>query len=153
MVVFLRRKNSSSGFTTLSVDKMVKCTFKILQYLLQKILTCVLPFYGDYVFPIVFMALCQFFKLGLTFPCSVSLDKANIFDSKALLDNAMRFLKGFFVTYILRVYAEKFMLLNPFVHSAPFLYPLKTSENIRFSDVFKRQKKDAQETNGLKCFL
>ena len=27
--------------------------------------------------------------------------------------------------------------INPLVCNAPFLYPLKTSENLRFSDVFR----------------
>ena len=46
--------------------------------------------------------------------------------------------------------------LNPFVPKAPFLYPLKTSKNLRFSDVFRGQRKGALGTNGLKeegaCF-
>ena len=39
--------------------------------------------------------------------------------------------------------------INPFVPSAPFLYPLKTSETVRFSDVFRGQRKGALGTNGL----
>ena len=41
------------------------------------------------------------------------------------------------------------MLINPFVPNAPFLYPLKTSENLRFFDVFRGWRKSALGTNGL----
>ena len=41
--------------------------------------------------------------------------------------------------------------VNPFVPNAPFLYPLKTSENLtvflRFSDVFSGHRKGALGTN------
>ena len=39
-------------------------------------------------------------------------------------------------------------MLNPFVPNASFLYPLKTSENLWFADVFRGQKKGALGTNG-----
>ena len=39
--------------------------------------------------------------------------------------------------------------VNPFVPNAPFLYPLKTSENRKFSYIFRRWKKGALGTNGL----
>ena len=34
-------------------------------------------------------------------------------------------------------------ILNPFAPNAPFLYPLKTSENVTFSDVFRGYRKGA----------
>ena len=37
--------------------------------------------------------------------------------------------------------------VNPFVPNAPFLYPLKI---LRFSDVFRGERKGALQTNGLK---
>ena len=45
------------------------------------------------------------------------------------------------------------MYLNSFVPNASFLYPLKTSENLKFSDIFRRQRKDAVGTNGLNHFI
>ena len=39
---------------------------------------------------------------------------------------------------------------NPFSPNASFLYTLKHERTIRFSDVFRRYRKDALETNGLK---
>ena len=42
--------------------------------------------------------------------------------------------------------------INPFVPNAPFLCLLKTSETIRFSDVFRGERKDALGTNGLNMF-
>ena len=40
--------------------------------------------------------------------------------------------------------------INPFVPNIPFLYPLKTSGNLRFSDVFRGQRKGALGTDGLR---
>ena len=46
------------------------------------------------------------------------------------------------------------IIINPFVPKAPFLYLVKTSENIiTFSDVFKGYRKGALGTNGLKLYL
>ena len=42
---------------------------------------------------------------------------------------------------------------NPFLSNIPFIYPLKTSENKRFSDVFRGYKKGTLETNGLMFFI
>ena len=39
--------------------------------------------------------------------------------------------------------------INLLVCNAPFLYPLKTSETLRLSDVFKEQRKGALGTNWL----
>ena len=41
-------------------------------------------------------------------------------------------------------------LIIPFVLNATFLYRMETSENLRFSDVFRGRKKDVLGTNGLK---
>ena len=38
---------------------------------------------------------------------------------------------------------------NPFVPNAPFLYSLKTSQTVRFSDAFRGYRKSALGTNGL----
>ena len=35
------------------------------------------------------------------------------------------------------------ILLNPLLPGVPFLYTLKTSENLRFSDIFRGYKKEA----------
>ena len=40
-------------------------------------------------------------------------------------------------------------ILNPVAPNASFFYPLKTSENRRFSDVFIGWRKGAFGTNGL----
>ena len=39
--------------------------------------------------------------------------------------------------------------VNPFVPNAPFLYPLKTSENRKVFDVFRGQRKCALGVNEL----
>ena len=39
--------------------------------------------------------------------------------------------------------------LNSLLPGVPFLYPLKTSENRGFSDVFRRYKKGTPGSNGL----
>ena len=39
--------------------------------------------------------------------------------------------------------------LNPFVPNAPFLYPLKTLQNLTVFYKFRGQRKGALETNGL----
>ena len=41
------------------------------------------------------------------------------------------------------------VIFNPLVPNAPFFYPLKTSETVRFSDVFRSYRKGALGTNGL----
>ena len=45
------------------------------------------------------------------------------------------------------------MLLNPFYATDPFWYPLKTSENQTFSDVFRGYQKRSVAWNGLKNIL
>ena len=49
----------------------------------------------------------------------------------------------------LEIGQDKMCLFNPFIPNAPFTYPLKTLENLRFSDVFKGWRKGALGTNGL----
>ena len=46
-----------------------------------------------------------------------------------------------------------FRMFNPFVPSAPFLNPRRTSENLRISDVFSGQRKGALGTNQLILYL
>ena len=54
-----------------------------------------------------------------------------------------------------------FIWINPFQANIPFLCPLKTSENLRFSDVFSRYRKGKLVWNGLisikrtkrRCFI
>ena len=41
-------------------------------------------------------------------------------------------------------------IINSFVPNAPFLYPLKTSKNGKFSDVSRGLRKGALRTNGLR---
>ena len=43
-----------------------------------------------------------------------------------------------------------FIFLKPLLPNAPFLYPMKTSENLRFSNVFRGYKKGISGSNGLK---
>ena len=43
------------------------------------------------------------------------------------------------------------VLFNPFAPNARYLYPLKTSENLRCSDVFRVKRKGVLGTNGLIC--
>ena len=47
------------------------------------------------------------------------------------------------------VFANTPVLINPFHVSGLFLYPLKTSENLWFSDVFKDYRKRPDAWNGL----
>ena len=52
--------------------------------------------------------------------------------------------------YSLGIIDHKWYKINPFVHDAPFPYPLKTSENGKvFSEVFSGLRKGALGTNGL----
>ena len=44
-------------------------------------------------------------------------------------------------------------LLNPFSTNVPLLYPLKTSENQRFSDVFRGYRSGTLVENGLRYVL
>ena len=44
---------------------------------------------------------------------------------------------------------KRFIVFNPFVPNAPFLYPLKTSENRAVSWCFQVVEKGALGTNGL----
>ena len=41
--------------------------------------------------------------------------------------------------------------INPFPTNVPILYALKTSENCRFSDVFRGYRSGTLVKNGLKC--
>ena len=43
-------------------------------------------------------------------------------------------------------------LFNPFATNVPLLYPLKTSENLWFSDVFGGCKIGALAENGLRMY-
>ena len=55
--------------------------------------------------------------------------------------------------YCLRLDIWAFVLdfvLNTLLPGVPFLYPLKTSENCRFSDVFKEYKKVTSSSNALR---
>ena len=44
---------------------------------------------------------------------------------------------------------EKLYAINPLHPGVAFLYPLKTSENLRFSDVFRGYRKATPDCNGL----
>ena len=44
------------------------------------------------------------------------------------------------------------MHLNPFSSNVPLLYQLKTSENLRYSDIFKRYRSGTLVENGLSMF-
>ena len=41
------------------------------------------------------------------------------------------------------------LCISPFILNAPFLFPLKTQKTVRFSDVFRGQRKGKLGTNGL----
>ena len=52
----------------------------------------------------------------------------------------------YWAIYVLRLFVFHFgfnlvFLINPFQGNVPFLYPLQTSKNQRFSDVFRRYRK------------
>ena len=44
-------------------------------------------------------------------------------------------------------------IINPFSNNVALLYPLKTSQNLRFSDVFRGYKSGTSAENGLKKFF
>ena len=46
-------------------------------------------------------------------------------------------------------YTAEAICVNPLLSGVPFLYPLKTSENLWFSDVFSGNKKEIPDSNGL----
>ena len=56
-----------------------------------------------------------------------------------------------FMSKIERRYNTEY--LNPFVPNAPFLYPLKASENLTVFRCFQGVEKGALGTNGLICEL
>ena len=55
------------------------------------------------------------------------------------------------ITLSLKVVPSKqyWLWINPFHTIVLFLYPLKTSENLRFSDVFRGYRKRSEVVNGL----
>ena len=48
-------------------------------------------------------------------------------------------------------FVNRLISVNPFSTNVPFLYPLKTSENRRFSDVFRGYRKKPVTRNRLKA--
>ena len=50
-------------------------------------------------------------------------------------------------------YSYIIIVFNPFSTNVPLLYPLKTSENRRFSDVFSRYRSGTLVENGLMVVL
>ena len=51
------------------------------------------------------------------------------------------------MAYLCEIFHKK--AINPFSTNVPLLYPLKTSENLRFSDVFRGYRSRALVENGL----
>ena len=52
-----------------------------------------------------------------------------------------------------KVLRRKFVtMINPFSINVPFLYPLETSENLRYSEVFRRYRSGTLVENGLILF-
>ena len=52
-----------------------------------------------------------------------------------------------------KVLRRKFAtLINPFSINVPFIYPLETSENLRYSDVFRTYRSGTLVENGLILF-
>ena len=47
-------------------------------------------------------------------------------------------------------FVNLYIVINPFYATGLFLYPLKTSENQRFSDVFRGYRKRPVAWNGLR---
>ena len=68
---------------------------------------------------------------------------------KSLIENLVFCAVLFFIFRISFVLYSDLHFFNLFVPNAPFLYHLKTSENLRFSDVFRGYRQGALETNGL----
>ena len=54
-----------------------------------------------------------------------------------------------FAAKFTEITSETFKLVNPFSTNVPFLYPLKISENLRFSDVFRGYRSVTLVENGL----
>ena len=65
-----------------------------------------------------------------------------IADVRVILENLIFFEKN----YRWHIFSNGF---NPFSTNVPLLYPLKTSENIRFSDVFRGYRSGTLVENGL----
>ena len=53
---------------------------------------------------------------------------------------------------LLRLTDDFRLILNTLLPDVPLLYPLKASENLRFSDVFMEYKKGTPGSNGLILF-
>ena len=51
------------------------------------------------------------------------------------------------------MFLKIFFIFNPFHATDFFLYPLKTSENLRFSDIFRGYRERPVTWNGLKAFV
>ena len=70
-------------------------------------------------------------------------------DTSAISSGAKEWLWTLFGCWI-NVYKGNIYLFNPFHANDLFWYPLKTSENQRFSDVFREYQKRSVSWNGLK---
>ena len=86
------------------------------------------------------------FKLEEKATKSIQKDKnnfINVIKDKFVMSYVISFCKKIFncIKYL--------QLLNPFQANVPFLYPLKTLENLRLSDVFRGYRKGALAWNGL----
>ena len=97
----------------------------------------------------LFKKLLSYCKLQLEFKNTTKLDNAfeRLHSKKMLfLPLFISFSVDFAMSAVMvNVFTLKF---NPFSTSVSLLYPLKTSENRRFSTVFRRWRKCALETNS-----
>ena len=79
--------------------------------------------------------------------------QSNIYD-RAFGEKNLQLLfqnENFYVTTILQLSKRCWPLvaINPFSTNVPLLYPLKSSENLRFSDIFRAYKSGTLVENGL----
>ena len=58
--------------------------------------------------------------------------------------------KSFFRNRVSIFQKQGLSIFNPFSTNVPYLYPLKTSENRRFSDIFRGYRSGTLVENGLK---
>ena len=80
--------------------------------------------------------------------------RSQIFVMELLVKKSLQLLfqnENFYFTTILQLSKRSWPLvaINPFSTNVPLLYPLRTSKNLRFSDIFRGYKSGTLAENGL----
>ena len=88
-----------------------------------------------------------------TFLYDMRIQISNIYDG-AFGEKSLQLLfqnENFYFTTILQLSKRSWPLvaINPFPTNVPLLYPLRTSKNLRFSDIFRGYKSGTLAENGL----